>query len=177
MAPNKFNGLYLAAVALVLLIGAAQSPRAAARSFINVNPFCRTANYRRVCNQMVRGATTWSEASANAMDSTRELATRLKGLVPLLKPSIAHLKPITQDSIMKTCVENFDGIVDDMEVSLQAVQAGDMGTARSHLSAAFRTDCKDAMKESGAPFPVNLNKYSKHLNIHVDNCFAVLLQN
>ncbi|KAL6577899.1 hypothetical protein OROMI_010227 [Orobanche minor] len=174
MAPNKFNYLYLATAAL-LLLGAARSPQAEARKFLGVNPFCRTASYRRICNQMVNGASSWRDASANAMISTRELAKRVRGLVPLLKPAIEHLEPITRDAIMATCVDNFDGIVDDLEVSLQALQANDLGTARSHLSGALRSDCKDAMKEFGADFP--LNKYSRHLTIKVDNCLAVLMQN
>ncbi|GFP97481.1 hypothetical protein PHJA_001892200 [Phtheirospermum japonicum] len=174
MAANKLRYLYLATAALVLL-GAAQSPQAEARKFIGVNPFCRTATYRRICTQMVNGASSWRDASANAMISARELATRVRDLVPLLKPAVAHLEPITQESIIKTCNDDFEGIVDDLEVSLQALQAGDIGTVRSHLSGALRSDCKDAMKEFGADFP--LTKYASHLTIKVDNCLAVVMQN
>ncbi|KAL3636369.1 hypothetical protein CASFOL_020916 [Castilleja foliolosa] len=174
MGANKLRYLYLATAAIILL-GAAQIPQAEARSFIGVNPFCRTANYRLICTKMVNGASSLRDATANAMISAHVLATRVRGLVPLLKPAVAHLQPISQESIIATCTEDFDAIVDDLEVSLQALQAGDIGTARSHLSGALRSDCKDAMKQFGVDFP--LNKYATHLKIQVDNCLAVMMQN
>lgn len=175
MALRKFMNYLFMATAALLLLGAVQSPPAEARKFIGVNPFCRTASYRRLCTQMVNGAANWHDASVNAMKSTLELAKRIKNLVPLVKPAIAHLAPISRDSIMETCVENFDDIVDDIEVSLQALEADDIGTVRSHLSAAFTTDCEDALKEFGADFP--LSKFARHLTREVDNCLAVLMQN
>ncbi|KAL3644505.1 hypothetical protein CASFOL_009685 [Castilleja foliolosa] len=137
MGANKLKYLFLATATLILL-GSALTPQAEARIFIGFNPFCRTATYRRICTQMVNGASSFTDASANAMISAHELATRVRGLVPLLKPAVAHLEPKTQESIIATCTEDFDGIVDDLEVSLQAMKAGDIGTARSHLSLSQR---------------------------------------
>ncbi|KAI3452697.1 hypothetical protein Pfo_009361 [Paulownia fortunei] len=174
MAPKKFNYLFVAAATL-LLLGAAQSHLAEASKFVGVNPFCRTASYRRICTQMVKGAVNWHDASVNAMKTTLELAKRIKDLVPLVKPAIDHLEPKSRDSIMKTCNEDFDGIVDDIEVSLQALEADDIGTVRSHLSGALTSDCADALKEFGADFP--LSKFAGHLTRNVDNCLAVVMQN
>ncbi|GER51539.1 plant invertase/pectin methylesterase inhibitor [Striga asiatica] len=173
MAPNKFNYLYLTTT-LLLLVGPTQIPRTEAR-FAGVNPFCRTSNYRRICTRMVNGASTQTDASVNAMQSALDLARRVRALVPLLRPAVAGLSPATQESILATCAEDFEGIADDLAVSIEALAANDVGTARSHLSGALRSDCKDAMKEFGAEFP--LNKFARHLSLQVDNCLAVLMQN
>ncbi|KAL7149141.1 hypothetical protein ABFS83_05G019600 [Erythranthe nasuta] len=175
MAPKKFNYLFAAAAALILL-GAAWIPlQAEARRFVGVNRFCHTASYRRICTQMVNGASDWRDASNNAMLATLDLARRLKDLVPILKPALSHLDPATVEEIMKTCDNDFYNVVDDLEVSLQAFKTNDIGAVAAHLSAALRTDCQEAMKAAGPEFP--LNKYAGHLTRRVDNCLAVILQN
>lgn len=175
MAQKQFNYLFAAAAAAALLLLATQSPlQAEARKFVGINQFCRTASYRRHCTQMVNGATTLEAASANAMNSTLVLAKRIRDLVPLLKPALAHLDPQSASDAMKTCNDDFDGIVEDVEVSLEAMRANDVGTVTAHLSAALRSDCEQAMKEVGADFP--LKKYAGILTRSVDNCLAVIMQ-
>ncbi|PIN21112.1 hypothetical protein CDL12_06195 [Handroanthus impetiginosus] len=173
MAPIKFNYLFLTSATLLLLF-AAQCPSAEARKFIGVNPWCHTASYRRLCTRMVAGATTWQDASVNAMKSTLGLAKGLQGVVNLVKPAIASLSKTSQESIIATCIDDFEGIVDDLEKSLQSMKIQDIGTIRSRLSAALSGDCEEALSEFHIQSPIS--RYAKLLHKEVDNCLAVLLQ-
>ncbi|KAG6396487.1 hypothetical protein SASPL_142638 [Salvia splendens] len=175
MTPRKlvcYNKILIAAAALLLVLGS----QAEARKFVGVNPFCRTASYRRVCTQMVSGAVNQRDASVNAIKATIALADRLKSIVPTIEPGMAHLAPVSRDSIMKVCVSNFDNIVDNLGVGLRAVEEGDVSTATSYLSASTASDCVDAMLEFGIGADFPLSKYSAHLTHRVDNCLAVILQ-
>ncbi|KAL8106340.1 hypothetical protein AgCh_029935 [Apium graveolens] len=40
-----------------------------------VNKFCRTSDYKRICNTIVRGAKNWHEATRNAIESSIQVAT------------------------------------------------------------------------------------------------------
>ncbi|KAH6801953.1 hypothetical protein C2S51_033399 [Perilla frutescens var. frutescens] len=176
MAPRRLMNYIMVVTATLLLLGAVQSPQAEARKFAGVNPFCRTASYRRSCTQMVSGAANWHDASANAIKATIDLAKRLKGLVPTIEPAIAHLEPMSRDSIRESCADSFDNVVDDLQVSLQALEAGDIGTVKSYLSSSVAADCRDSLKEFGIGAEFPLNKYSDHLTQKVDNCLAVIMQ-
>ncbi|KAL1539340.1 hypothetical protein AAHA92_27969 [Salvia divinorum] len=175
MTPRKltcYNKIFIAAAALLLLLGS----QAEARKFVGVNPFCRTASYRRICTQMVSGAVNQHDASVNAIKSTIALAARLKVMVPTIEPAMQHLAPVSRDSIKKTCVSNFDSIVENLDVGLRAFQDGDVSTTTSYLSAAAVGDCVDAMQEFGIGADLPLSKYSARLTQRVDNCLAVILQ-
>lgn len=170
MGPRKLMKL-IAATLLVLLLGAAE-----ARRFAGVNPFCRTASYRRICTQMVSGAANQHDAAVNAVKSTMTLAERLRALVPTIEPEIAHLPPLSRDSVRESCVQNFDSVVDNLGVSLRALEAGDIATAKTYLSASASAECADAINEFGIGSELLLTKYSAHLTQRVDNCLAVILQ-
>ncbi|KAI3467560.1 hypothetical protein Pfo_024223 [Paulownia fortunei] len=173
MVPEKLNSLFLAVAALLLLF-AGQIPPVEARKFIGVNPWCRTAYHRRLCTRMVKGAANWHDASVNSLRTTLELAKRLQGMVQLVKPAIADLEQKSQESIMATCIEDFDGTIDDLEKSLGSLEVRDIGTARSRLSAALSSECDQALAEFGIQSP--LGRYAKVLYKEVDNCLAVILQ-
>ena len=176
MVPRKLTHYIFVAAAALLLLGAAQPPQAAARKFTGVNPFCRTASYRRVCTQMVGGAANQHDATVNAIKYVKEMAQRLRSLVPSIEPAIAHLHPNSQESIRLSCVDNFDGAVYDFDTALESLEAGDIYTVKSYLSAAASQECADAMKEFGIGDDYVLTKYSAHLTQQIDNCLAVLLQ-
>ncbi|XP_073280647.1 uncharacterized protein [Primulina huaijiensis] len=170
---SKFNSLFLC-MACVLFLIAAQSPSAAARRFIGVNPWCRTASHKRLCTQMAKGATTWHDASANSMKTTLELAKRIQFMSHLIKPAISFLEPQSRESILASCAEDFDITISDLEESIKALEVNDMGTLKVHLSAAYSTDCSDALAEFGVEDP--LAKVSGHYLKMVDNCLAVVQQ-
>ncbi|KZV52687.1 hypothetical protein F511_21067 [Dorcoceras hygrometricum] len=159
----------------VLFLMASGSPPAAARRFIGVNPWCRTASHKRLCTQMAKGATTWHGASANAMIATLELAKRIQSMSDrLIRPAIAFLEPQSRESISASCAEDFELAISDLEDSIKALEANDMGTLTVHLSAAYSTDCSDALAEFGVDDP--LAKVSGHYLKMVDNCLAVVRQ-
>ncbi|KAL3835591.1 hypothetical protein ACJIZ3_010327 [Penstemon smallii] len=157
------TSLFVTATALLLLAAAYGPTTADARAFIGVNPFCRTADYRRICTKMVNGATTLA------------LAQRVQAMVPLLKPVISHLEPQSQESIMSTCNEDFDSRIDDLQESLKALEINDIGTVRTRLSAAFSSDCMEELSQFGVECP--FFKIVEFLQKEVDNCLAVVQQN
>ncbi|KAG8383199.1 hypothetical protein BUALT_Bualt05G0159700 [Buddleja alternifolia] len=167
MAEFKFNYLFLATAAVVL-IAASNSPFAAARSYIGVNQFCRTSDYRRICTKMVKNATTWQEASLNAVTATLELAKRIQAVAPLMKP-------VLDEKLMKTCQDQIDSQVEDIETSFNALKRNDTASIHTRLGAALSNEsCQDTVKESGVEFP--LAKAFGYLSRHVDNSLAVVLQ-
>ncbi|XP_073148474.1 uncharacterized protein [Henckelia pumila] len=171
---SKFNSLFLC-MACVLFLMAAQSPSAAARRFLGVNPWCRTSSHKRLCTQMAKGAATWHDASSNAMQATLELAKRIQSMSGvLIKPAIASLEPQSRQSVLASCAEDFDIMISDLEDSIKALEVNDMGTLTVHLSAAYSTDCSDALAEFGIedPFAKVSGVYLKM----VDNCLAVVQQ-
>ncbi|XP_073131258.1 uncharacterized protein [Henckelia pumila] len=168
----QIKHLFLAAAALLLCV--TQTPSAEARRLFEVNAFCRTSSHPQLCTKMVNGAKNWHDASANAMKSTLAVAKRLQSMAPLLKPAVAGLQKISRDSIMDTCIEDFDSIVSDLEVSIKALDENDKGTLLVHLSAAYNSDCEDALNEFGADFP--MSKIAGYLAKEVDNCLAVVQQ-
>ncbi|KAL8035849.1 hypothetical protein ABFS82_12G119700 [Erythranthe guttata] len=174
MAQKKFNYLFVAAAAALLLLLAAEGPTAGARSFAGVNPWCRTASHKRLCNKMVKNATNWHDASVNSLRTTLELAKRLPGMVPMVKPAISTLEIKSQKSILDSCIEDFEGRIVDMEKSLGSIQVQDIGSVMSRLSAALHGDCEEALAEFHVDSPVA--KYTKLLHKEVDNCLAVILQ-
>ncbi|KAL3819261.1 hypothetical protein ACJIZ3_005166 [Penstemon smallii] len=173
MGPKKFSSLFVSATALLLLV-ATHYPAAEAR-FEGVNSWCRTADYRLLCTSMVAGAATQQDASVNAMKTTLDLVRRVQTFVPRLKPAISHLEPQSQESIMETCNEDFEGKIDDIETSIKAMQSKDIGTVSTRLSAAYHSDCVDALAEFGVDCP--FSKFVQTLQRQVSNCLAVVQQN
>ncbi|KAL2233641.1 uncharacterized protein LOC105156773 [Sesamum indicum] len=171
MAPTSYSYLF-AAVAALLLLGAAQGPFAEANA--GVNQFCVMATYKDLCSAMAKGASTLQTARANVLQTALDEARSLKGLVPKLMPAINQLPSKSKTEVLQTCTEDFDGTISDIEESIKALQVGDMGTAQTHLSAALRRDCRDAIQELGVNSP--LTNYATELTRRVDSCMAVLTQ-
>ncbi|KAK4423853.1 hypothetical protein Salat_1968200 [Sesamum alatum] len=170
MAPASFRYLFAAAL---LLLGAALGPFAEAK-FAGVNPFCIHATYRQTCTDMVKGATTLDSAMFNALQSALAEAKRVKAMIPTVLPAISQLSSKIKNEVVQTCTEDFDGTISDIEETIAALKAKDMGTAQSHLSAALRRDCRDAIHEFG--LNSELSKYATQLTRTVDNAMAVVTQ-
>ncbi|CAA2960227.1 pectinesterase inhibitor-like [Olea europaea subsp. europaea] len=142
MAP-KILLLFLAMAAILFLAQSTQAQEP-------VNEFCKTASHKILCTKMVNGAKTMHDASKNAIENTLNAAKKLQAMSNLIGPVLSRLKPVTKDSILSTCVEDFETTVDDLERSLQALEEKDEGTLLTHLSAAYNSDCTDAFQEMGA---------------------------
>lgn len=145
---------------------------------LGINPFCRTSDYRRICNIMVRGADNWHDATRNAIQSSLEVATTLQTLTPLLDTALGRVPAKSKDSTTSTCKETFDDTVDNLKQCLKFLDNNDTGSLNIHLSAAVSvTDCQDAFQEFGAALPPRVAKIAEDLSKHVSNCLAVSQQN
>jgi len=167
MAP-KISLLFLAMAAILLLAQRTQSQY--------LNEFCKTATHKILCTKMVNGAKTVHDASKNVIENALIAAKKLQSMSNLIGPVLSRLKPVTKDSILSTCVEDFETTVDDLERSLRALEEKDEGTLLTHLSAAYNSDCSDAFEEMGAKLPPLLTSQIDYLAKLVDNCLAVVEQ-
>nr|GMD24656.1 polygalacturonase At1g48100 [Ipomoea batatas] len=166
----------LVAVAAVLLL--CHGADAFLPAFIpgsKINPFCQTATSKRLCTRMVGGASTLHDASANAIKATLKLAKEIESMsVGAVIPAVAKLKGVTKDSILETCHDSFENAVDDLNISLQALDADDHMAVMTRLSAALPSDCGDALKEFGVSFP--LQNIVKFYARYLDSALAVVSQ-
>ncbi|XP_059634000.1 uncharacterized protein LOC132276554 [Cornus florida] len=139
------------------------------------NPFCNTADFKPLCNRMVRGAKTLDEATANAIKSTLEVVKGAKPKLRILEPAVAKLKrPVTKKAMKGTCQESFNNVVSNLEGALKDLKSGDKYSVNDRLSAATLDDCNDAFAESGKKSP--LAGFGGDLRMYVSNCLAVTQQ-
>uniref|UniRef100_A0A5B7BM76 Pectinesterase inhibitor domain-containing protein n=1 Tax=Davidia involucrata TaxID=16924 RepID=A0A5B7BM76_DAVIN len=159
--------LFLATVALFLAGGAEAR-------FRGINPFCRAADYKLLCNAMVKGATNLDEATENAIRSTLNVAQYLLSSIDLIKSAVADLEPVTRDSLMDTCHSNFEDFVDELTGALEDLKGKDKGSLMTKLSACTLSDCTDSFDQFGALFP--LTKVTNALRRYLSNTAAVVQQ-
>ena len=158
-----------------MMLGLFASPAEA--KYKGINPFCRTSDYRRICNMMVRGATNWHDASRNAIESGLRAATLLQKLTPQLDQALEGIDPSTKADTVSTCKDTFDSAADNMKQALVFFDTNDVGGLNSYLSATISiSDCQDAFKEAGADLPSSVAKVSNNLAMQVSNCLAVIQQ-
>lgn len=139
-----------------------------------VNQFCRTSDYKRICNTMVKGAKNWHEATRNAIESSIQVATGLQKLTPLLDTALVRVPANSKASTTTTCKETFDDTVDTLNQCLKYLDNNDTGSLNIHLSAAVHiSDCQDAFDEFGASLPPRVSKIAANLSKQVSNCLAV----
>lgn len=160
---------------VMVMLGLFASPTEA--KYKGINPFCRTSDYRRMCNVMVRGATNWHDATRNAIQSALRASMVLQKLTPQLDQALEGVDPATKAETVSTCKDIFDGAVDNMKQALVYFDTNDMGGLNSYLSAAVGIDdCQDAFKQAGAALPPAVTKISNNLAMQVSNCLAVTQQ-
>lgn len=168
----NYNSFSLLLLAIVTLLLASQN----ADAQIPVNQFCKTATYKILCSRMVHGATNLQDASDRAIKVAVHLANKIQSLIPQVIQAASQLEPTMKSQIVDTCKESFENTVEDLNLSLQLLQQGDMGGVGTRLSAAFDSDCLDALKEQGVAIPSLLRvKYSKFERV-MDNALAVAFQ-
>lgn len=136
-----------------------------------VNEFCRTADHKELCTRMVRGATNLHDATRNAVESALNIALKLQQMYPMLEPALKNLPPKTKNSVLDTCRQNFDTIVDDLKTGIDYVDKNDLASLNVHLSAVTSSDCSDAFDGSLMPQPV-ADRITM-MTQAADNCLAV----
>ncbi|XP_074323702.1 uncharacterized protein LOC141660613 [Apium graveolens] len=159
----------------MLMLGLFASPTEA--KFKGINPFCRTSDYRRICNIMVGGATNWHDATRNGIQSALRAAMVLQKLTPQLDQALVGVDQASKADAVSTCKEIFDGAVDNMKQALVYFDTDDIGGLNSYLSAAIGIDdCQEAFKQAGAELPPAVTKISNNLSMQVGNCLAITQQ-
>lgn len=138
------------------------------------NRFCKTSDYKQICNLMVKDANNWHDATRNAIQSSIDVAVTLQKMTPTLDKALGRLSGNSKDSTTSTCKETFDNTVDDLKQCLKFLDNNDTASLNIHLSAATSvTDCQDAFQESGAELPPRVAKITEELSKYVSNCLAV----
>lgn len=165
----SFSLIFLVSVTLCL-VGTTEA------RFRGVNAYCRTSDYKQLCTRMVHGATTLDQATESAILSTLDLAKKwTPRLSSQLAPALIRLLPISQKSILETCKENFENVLENLEEALHHLKAGDKDSVNTKLSASSFSDCTDAFQESGLN-NTPLSTVARLLARHVSNCLAVSQQ-
>ncbi|KAK1381500.1 Pectinesterase inhibitor-like [Heracleum sosnowskyi] len=177
MASIMYQNLTVACLAIAMLGLFASTTEAKAVSVnqkVGLNRFCRTSDYKRVCNTMVKDAKNWHDATRNAIQSSLQVATGLQGMSPLLDSALARVSANSKASTTITCKETFDDTVDSLKQCLKFLDNNDTGSLNAHLSAAVHiSDCQDAFEEFGASLPPRVSKTAEILSRQVSNCLAV----
>ncbi|KAL3511318.1 hypothetical protein ACH5RR_030719 [Cinchona calisaya] len=167
---NSFSLLLLAIVTLFFI-----SQNANGSGQIGVNQFCKTSNNKQLCNRMVNGATNLHDASVNAIKVAIYVANKIKTLTPIVVEAASNLDENLKKQIVDGCVESFSDTIDDLNLSLDLFNKGDMGGVGTRLSAAFDSQCMDSLKEQGVAVP-SLLKINDNFAKIVDNTLAVVFQ-
>lgn len=172
---SKMHQLFPILCLAMVMLGLFASPTEA--KFKGINPFCRTSDFRRVCNVMVAGATNLHDATKNALQSAHRAGTVLQKTLPEIEQGLEGVDASTKDDTVSTCKDTFDAVVDNVKQALQYFEANDIASVNTYLSAATSvTDCQDAFKEVGAEFPPNVAKLTKNVDMQISNCLAVTQQ-
>ncbi|VFQ89955.1 unnamed protein product [Cuscuta campestris] len=175
MTPQRVVALPAALLLLLLLCGGANAFLPAFKPGSPVSQFCKTASSKRLCTRMVGGAANLHDATANSIRATLELAEKLRAMSgTVISAATTGLPADSKDSIVKTCDESFEDVVDDLKLSLEALKAKDNGTLMTRLSAALLSDCGDALDDFGVGYPLKttIKLYARYL----DNTLAVVTQ-
>ncbi|XP_052187745.1 uncharacterized protein LOC127798311 [Diospyros lotus] len=169
--PSFSFSLLLLSAASLLLAGGADA------KFKGINNWCKTADYRQLCTDMVKAAETQDEALANAVQSTYDATVRVLPLVDALGTELTNLQGETKTSVIDTCKSSFDDALDNLKEALTYMAAKDMHTAIDRIQTAegHYYDCSDAIKQMGGNAE-SLSKASKVLYKYGSNCMAVATQ-
>ncbi|KAG5520840.1 hypothetical protein RHGRI_033419 [Rhododendron griersonianum] len=172
----SFSLLFVAAAAVVLLFAAG----GAEARFKGINQWCRTSDYKALCTQMVKGATTQKDAIANAVTTTLDVTLRMGPLLDGLGAVEFNLPNVTKDAVVSTCRDSFGSATDNLKDALLYLQKVDdpyttldrIQTAETNLYG-----CADAVTQMGGRW-VNtpLARASKIIFKFASNCLAVATQ-
>lgn len=124
------------------------------------NKFCEATEAGEemaLCVKLVKGAKTWEKALKNTV---RAIAAELKKDKPFFDSIKKHLpgelEPISKESILATCKDAHESVVDSVNKVLENIKDGDpQGSIDTELSAALSalSDCTDGMDQFGVDDP------------------------
>lgn len=167
---NSFSLLLLAIVTLLII-----SQNANAEN-VGINQFCKTATHKRLCTKMVNGATNLHDASVNAIKVAIYVANKIKTLTPAVVQATSDFDANLKTQLVDLCGESFSDTIEDLTLSLELLNQGDLGGVGTRLSAAFDSECIDSLKEQGVTVP-SLLKINANFEKIMDNTLAVVFQN
>ncbi|KAH7835222.1 hypothetical protein Vadar_024069 [Vaccinium darrowii] len=172
----SFSILFVAAAVAVALFAAG----GAEARFRGINPWCKTSDYKMLCTKMVKGATTQTDALANAVQATLDATTRVSPLLDGLAAQEFNLPNVTKDSVVSTCKDNFGAAVDNLKDALFYIQSfQDTYTTIDRVQTAETAlyTCSDGITEMGGRWvDTPLAKASKNIFKFASNCLAVATQ-
>lgn len=116
--------------------------------------FCGGAEDPALCKQLTGGAKTWGAAMTNAINGVSAKVNAGKRTVDVIASKLPrNLKPITKQSIIGTCHEDLDNIIDNLKQCLGYVKSDPTSALKFHLSAITFSDCTDGLEEFGLDVP------------------------
>lgn len=157
ISPSQVILLLAASILLTIFINSSTAVAGRGRGG---NKFCKATNAGEemaLCVKLVNGATTWDAALTNtvrAIDAEVKKDQPLFDAIPKYLPQ--QLKPVSKNSILSTCKEAHDSVVDGVQMVLENIRNGDpQGSIDTELSATLSalSDCTDGMDEFGVNDP------------------------
>ncbi|KAL3511319.1 hypothetical protein ACH5RR_030720 [Cinchona calisaya] len=149
MYHNSFSQVLFATMILIL------ASNGKAKATLD-SSFCAQTNAgeeRVLCNTLVNGATTWNAALSNVIDGALKQVKPIKPIIDDLGKNLpSSLRQVSKDSIVETCKESYESVVDEFNGALGNIKTGDkFGSINTQLSAALSslTECVDALGEFG----------------------------
>ena len=116
--------------------------------------FCSGAEDPALCKQLTGGAKTWGAAMTNAINGVIARVNAGKSTIDVIGSKLPrNLKPVTKQSIMGTCQEDLENIIDNLQQCLEFVKNDPSSALKFHLSAITLSDCTDGLEEFGLNVP------------------------
>lgn len=110
-----------------------------------------------LCVKLVNGAKTWEQALISVVQAIDVEAKRDKPLFDSIPKHLPRqLKPVSKSSILSTCKEAHQNVLDGVQDVLGNIQSGDpMRSIDTELSATLSalSDCTDGLDEFGVDDP------------------------
>jgi pectinesterase inhibitor-like protein len=170
---SPFSLLFLAIFALFL----SHNAEAKHKNQRGINPICKSVPNMRLCSVIVNGATNAHDAAINAIHAAIKTSKRIQTMTPLIAKAATNLGPAARDALVKSCSEDFEDTVGELETGIRYISRGDMSGADSYLSGAVSTtsDCRDAVTEQGSTV-LALDKIIDHFNEVMDATLTLVHQ-
>ncbi|CAI9092969.1 OLC1v1028355C1 [Oldenlandia corymbosa var. corymbosa] len=141
-----------------------------------ISPFCQTADNKQLCTRVVNGATNQHDAAVNAVTEALTVAKQIQELTPEVVQSTVGLDPNTKTELVQDCTESFANTIDDLNLAVESLNKGDLGSAGTRLSASYDSACAESLKERGIHI-FSMDKLNDNFGKLMDTAMAVLFNN
>lgn len=126
--------------------------------------FCDTADDKVLCAQLIGGAKTWDEAMTNALNGVLKKAAGGKSVADVVAVKLpAALKPITKESIVSSCHETYDFIMDHLKDCIGFVKDDPTSALRYYLSDISYSECLEGLTQFGLPDVAEATQYTQEI--------------